>query len=401
MEEPEWFKQNQLLAEQNLQSWRRQIDSLDEQISLLLAARLQAARALTGIKAQLQMPTHDHNREAQILQKLRHNAADDHEIGSALQCIYRSIFNQSRNLQEHQAQLNSSSTEIDFPQVMVIGLGLIGGSLARHIKACLPQTTVIGVDCLPVLEQALKQQVIDAGHEQAQPHLSKADLLILAASPDQNLQILQELAPHLQTGQLVLDVSSCKLPICKLADELNFQGANFVGGHPLFGSEKSGFQAGLELNLQDKIFCLTPASKSSPACLQKLERWLTSLRLKVEITSPEAHDRSLAKLSHILQILLIALGAETASNISDQELQQLLKFAGPSFQQISRLLSSPYELWQQISRQNQEVLSELLSAYIARLTSLQAAISNGDNQVLQTNFEQSAMVAKALAAPTK
>lgn len=389
---------------------REQIDELDQSISLMLAQRLTLARQLTKAKAYLGLPIQDNSREMEVLKKVAAPCGDS-ELAQAVKTVYQSIMAQSRQLQSESAldcnvetvpsaekltgeRKQPGKTPLYFPRVLIVGLGLIGGALARQIKRTAPQTVVIGVDRPEIVGDALSQGIIDVGETDLVCARKKTQLIVLAASPDQNLMLLEELAPHLHRRQLVVDVTSTKSHICKLAERLNLRGADFIGGHPFFGSEKSGLSGSLELNPEGKLFCLVPTARSSEISLRRLSRWLIMLKFKVEITDATTHDITSARLSHIVQLLAVTLGAEISEGLSEQELKKVLRLSGPSFAQTARLMASPSKLWTEIISQNRDAISEALSRFDKRLKDLRKAIKTDDRKALEQLFKAAGVIPK-------
>lgn len=399
MEEVGWSLSSS--SSEELMTVRRRIDQIDMAISALLSERLQLAREVRDLKAELELPIYDPVREAEVRNRVS-SAASDVETAIALQNIYDGIMEQSRLLQagkpgdaaEKSAEARPSITY--FPRVLVIGLGLIGGALAHQIKRCLPKTTILAVDKQEIIDCAMAEKAIHAGSENPRDWLHGASLIILAASPQTNLQILQEIAPHLNKGQLIIDVSSTKTSICAMAESLDLRGADFIGGHPFFGSEKSGFENSRSVQVKNKLFCLVPGSKASQISIKRLSRWLSALQMRVEIQDATSHDHISARTSHLVQLLAVALGNCLAQNHSRSELENIVKLSGPSFSQIARLMSSPPEMWLQILSQNREAINCSMEELVEQLKILQAAIQDSDQAAIKRLFHGSSEVRSIL-----
>lgn len=389
-----------------IMSIRQQIDELDQSIARLLSQRLLIARQLTQAKSRLGWPVQDNGREAEVLKKVA-SVSNDAEVGQSVKAVYETIMAQSRLLQ-NRCQTNcatelpvtagqipakvSGRAPVYFPRVLIIGLGLIGGALARQIKRTAPQTVIVGVDCQTIVSQALAEGIIDLAETDPVKALKKTQLIVLAANPDQNLKLLSQISSHLSRRQLVMDVTSTKTNICRMAEQLNLSGADFIGGHPFFGSEKSGLEGSRELNTDGKTFCLVPTLRSSEISLKRLSRWLSALKFKVEITDATTHDIASAKLSHLVQLLAVTLGAEIADGLSQSELKELLKLSGPSFAQTARLMSSPSTLWSEIVSQNREAIAQTLGDFNQRLKILQKAVKTDDRRAVEALFETAKLV---------
>jgi len=391
---------------------RAQIDDLDQATATLLCERLLLGQRLRQVKASLQLPVLDRRRELEVLESVSRSSTDPN-LARAIQTIYESVIDQTRQVQcgSLTAKGSSQATEepprakraqgarrspLYFPRVLVVGLGLIGGSLCRQIKRLIPETVLTGVDRPEVLAEALAAGAIDVGSTELTQALPWASLIILAAGPHENLRLLEEIAFHLHRRQLVIDVTSTKSAICSLAEHLDLQGADFIGGHPFFGSEKSGFANSCSLEVDGKLFCLVPTGKSSEISLRRLSRWLSSLNLQVEVRDAKSHDAVAAQLSHLVQLLAVLLGAQLADGLSEDELGSALKLAGPSFRQIARLMGSPAQLWCEISEQNKGAIAHSLKQFKNRLQLLVESLELGDSSQLACLFELASKIPRAL-----
>jgi len=361
-----------LRAQNRLEEIRTRIDQLDAQISALLNERLNLAVELTQVKARLGMPIKDSKREEQVLQKVS-QAGSNEAISMAIRDAYERLMELSRKVQ-HETPIDKGST-LYFPQITIVGLGAIGGSLARLVKRRLPGTKIIGFDREEVLVDALQEKVIDKAASDLKQAISRSTLVILAASPGQNLKLLEQLAPLLSKRKLVVDVTSTKGKINQLAERLDLKGADFIGGHPLFGSEKTGFAASKEIRAEGSTFCVVAGAKSSEISVHRLIRWLGELNLQVETATAQEHDAIVARTSHLVQLLAVLLGSQLCKGVNDEELAKRGRLSGPSLRQMSRLMKSPSSLWGEIIEQNKDdvllALNEMESALVDLINSLQ------------------------------
>lgn len=420
MEEPGWSRDRSKAtsteeAKVQLAIIRKRIDELDRLTSQLLAERLTLASQLPSIKSKLGVPIQDAKREADVLSSIV-DSIDDNNTAQAIKSVYHTVIEQSLRVQ--QAELFNQTLEsvehiarkaprekndklprkpIYFPRVHIVGLGLIGGMLARLIKSSIPQTIVSAEDKAEILANALLEGVIDIGDIDSAGSIERASLVILAATPTENLKLLRKLTPKLRRRQLIIDVASTKQQICELSEILDLRGADFIGGHPLFGSERSGYSASRSINPQGKTFCVVPTKRSSEMALRRLCRWLSMLNLKVKIIDAPTHDAHMAKLSHIVQLLAVTLGAELADGIADDELSEVLSLSGTSFTQFSRLMASPAQLWTDIIGQNKSQLSKTLNNFAKRLDALSGAIKIGDDTTIEQVFKKAHRIPHCLS----
>ena len=386
MEERDWRNPSSTnSAREDLTKLRDKIDEIDQQVAVLLKERLLAAREIGDVKAKAGIAVTDNGREQAVIENVR-NAVGDEQLADAICKVYASLLEQSRNLQKPVVNAAACAGKVYFPRVLIIGVGLIGGALARQIKRRMPGTTVIGWDKPEVLTQAIAETVIDEAAMDLATAVPKASLVILCAGPKQNLQLLAEIAPFTKRRQIVVDVTSAKSKICKAASKLALK-ADFIGGHPFFGSHKSGLTNSAELDIDNKRFCLTPTKRSSEIGVARLSRWLTELGLKVQNIDAARHDESVAATSHLVQLLAISLGAMMSENKTDQELKDQLALSGPSLQALSRLMASPSPLWIDIVDQNSEAVIAAIEMLQQRLTIMVRAIETGDATKLDDEFK--------------
>lgn len=364
---------------------RGQIDDLDDQIARLLNQRMDLARQAGRIKSERGVAIQDSGREDQVLARASRRGSDLH-ISEAITHVYKELLNQSCRLQTIDEQAPRALPNY-FPSVCIVGLGLIGGAMARQIKKLIPETVVTAVDTPEVLREAVSAGAIDEGVEDLSKAVKKASLIILAAPPDENLNVLRQIADTLRRRQLVVDLTSTKKEIARVASELQLK-ADFIGGHPLMGNEKSGFANSGQVDVDGKPFCIVPAENCSEMSIKRLSRWLTELRLRVHILDADTHDAVVARSSHMIQLLAVAAGASIVKNQSNEMLAATVSLAGPSLKQLSRLMNSPPGLWVQILNQNKPNVRNALQQLIDELTVLQTSLIAGDAEQITKSFMQ-------------
>lgn len=391
MEDSEWRASKQAdkikdrereKKENPLDSLRERIDHVDALLMRLLSERMHLSLMVADIKSSASIPVHDKTREKQVLAGIE-AVSSDASIVSAITAVYETILSKSRELQ---AKSVLATGPVYFKEVMIVGLGLIGGALARRIRLVLPESKIVGCDRHEVLQAAIQQQLIDESCG-ADAIPEGVTLVLLCAPPCANIELLRRLAPHLRTGQVVLDVSSTKKSICREAETLDLRGADFIGGHPFFGTEKSGLSNSHEVVVEGKSFCLVPTAKSSELNMLKVSRWLNALGMSINILDAETHDQVAARVSHVNQLIATALGASLVDGLPGDKVQTLINTAGPSFHAMVRLMASPHALWQEIVADNSGEILQSLDALMEKLTSLRSAIERGDSEILKEQFE--------------
>ncbi len=402
-----------------LEESRARIDELDELIASLINERLMLCKEIGEEKKRMNKPVLDGKREQEVLSRVA-SIATDPVIAAQLVEIYTTLLSGSRGLQEKisettspkaqagsnanseiEQESSSSSSETAlaqtrnpqryFPSVTIIGLGLIGGTIARLIRKHSPKTNITAVDSPEVLQKALGDGLIDCAETKAASAAERSSLIILAAPPKRNIELLETIAPKLSRRQLVVDVTSTKREICSVAEDLDLNGADFIGGHPLLGSQKSGLDASSAVSTDGAVFCLTPTAKSSQMSVKRFRRWLEGLGLKPVETSPASHDKVLARTSHLVQLIAVALGTSIADrNVTEHELQ----LHGPAFKQLARLMESPPEMWLDLFNQNKEELQAAIQDLVKQLNLASSALDANDFEKLAKVFEKAKSVSQ-------
>jgi prephenate dehydrogenase len=237
-------------------------------------------------------------------------------------------------------------------RVGVAGLGLIGGSIARGLSAA--GHCVTGLDTAGVVARARRAGAIAEAATTIGALAAEADVVILAAPPRANLRLLRALAAR--PGEaIVTDVGSVKAPICAEASRLAI--ASFVGGHPMAGSEKSGFGASDASLFAGRSWILTPAAGRRPP--RRLLELIRALGARPVVTTAREHDRAVAFLSHVPQIVAWSL-ADAAAR--DPVARKHARLAGPGFADMTRLARSSPRLWREILASNRAEVVRALDA---------------------------------------
>lgn len=264
--------------------------------------------------------------------------------------------------------MSTPDTPAAFTTVTFIGLGLIGGSLAKLVRHQLPQTRIQALDTPAVLAQAQAAGVIDASlTDLGDSALYQSDLVVLGTHLHQSYDILKTLAETAETPICVMDLGSTKADICALAETLP-ETLRFIGGHPLAGREVSGFENSLWDLFRGKRFLLTPCSNTSTDFEERMVAWLTQLGTIPVVVNREDHDRLMSLVSHFPQFYAVAL----ANLLKDNNPDEALTFLGGGIDDQMRLMASPFEMWGDVFHDNKAQLNAVLSRFIGILQSMQA-----------------------------
>jgi prephenate dehydrogenase len=250
--------------------------------------------------------------------------------------------------------------------VTIYGTGLIGGSLALALKRAFPAIRVCGVDKPEVLERARRLGIIDAAGEEA------GDLVVLATPVGEILRLLDRFhAP----GALVTDVGSTKFVICRTAERLRIP---FLGGHPMAGLEQSGPEAASADLLRNAPYFLCRIPSTPDGAFETMRDLAHAVGAIPHEISAEDHDRLVAQISHLPQILSTVLADHTASNKD---------FTGPGLRSMTRLAASPFHIWRDIFKTSGFLRGEMQS-FIERLQRVLDAVEAGDYDEIETLFKR-------------
>lgn len=281
--------------------------------------------------------------------------------------------------------------DLPFQRIAVVGLGLIGGSLVRSFRRCMPACQLIGVDSRDILAAA--QEYLDEAHEPGNlaAAVSEVDLVFLATPIHTILQQLHEVAQSIRHGAVVTDVGSTKSSIVAEAQK-HFMGHRFfIGGHPLAGREKGGWENTRADLFENAAYVLTPESNFPTRLSQALTQLLQTLGARVIKLTPEVHDRFVAEISHLPQLLAVALMNFIARDNASPELA--LQLVAGGFRDMTRLAASPFGIWQDIFASNRTNVRQSLQELIGALQNLAQAF---DSDALESHFKQANQLRRLL-----
>lgn len=281
----------------------------------------------------------------------------------------------------------NNSNSIADKTILIVGLGLIGGSIAKGLRSVSPSQRLLATDSnLGSLALAKESKVInESGSLEEMAKL--ADIVVLAVPPLMLPAIIGSLESHIQVGAVVTDVASVKSHISAALKNTSqaFQ-ENFVPGHPIAGSEKSGFEAASIDLFEGRKVILTPSSQSKAEAVALINCLWRSLGAQVLGMSLKKHDEVLAATSHLPHALAFAI-VDALSNQDGSD--DIFRYAAGGFADFSRLASSNPVMWSDIFVANSIATEKVLEDYIENLTSLKEAIKAKDKEALFKLFSRS------------
>lgn len=271
-----------------------------------------------------------------------------------------------------------------FRRAAVVGVGLMGGSLGLALKRRGLAGEVVGVSRRQqTLDRAVELGAVDRGGRDLSL-VGGADLVVLAAPVRIILGHLGLLAGHLSPGALVTDLGSTKREIVQAAQRHGLE--NFVGGHPMAGSHRSGVEAARAELYQRAVWAITPTENTPAAAVEKLTGLVKALGARPLVISPDQHDRLVALVSHLPHLASVALVNLAGKAAAEQP--ALKSLAATGFRDMTRLAGGQAELWRDVSLSNADYLCDCLDRLAAELAGLRELVRRGDGEALLAELER-------------
>ncbi len=278
--------------------------------------------------------------------------------------------------------------------IAVVGTGLIGASVGLALRRRHPDLDVVGADADErTAAEALRRGALTrvTSTEEA---ISSGDLVVLAAPLDALLRLVALAAAHARPGALVTDVGSVKGTVVEAARALP-EGVRFVGGHPMAGAAVGGPEHADPLLFENAVWALCPTSGHADAVPPEA-RWLVgAVGARAVVLAPERHDLVVATVSHLPQLLAVAL-VEAAADAGDDA----LALAAGGFRDMTRIAGSPFRMWGPILRDNRDAVADVLGAFADRIAAVRDAVRD-DASALGPRFEAAGRTRAALPAASK
>jgi prephenate dehydrogenase len=285
----------------------------------------------------------------------------------------------------------------EFKTIAIVGLGLIGGSLGLAVKRKFPTVEVLGVGRQVVIDEAVAIHAIDRGflkNEVAQC-VAEADLVFMCMPIVTIIDLLPLVAQSVRPGTLVTDVGSTKRRIVETAGRCFPRNRYFLGAHPMAGTENRGIGRADPLLFENAVYALTPTPDIPENLVRAFKRLVEAIGARIIVLDPEQHDRVAAAVSHLPQLTAVTL----MNLISRQEQSEVyLQLSAGGFRDMTRIASSPYQIWQDILTTNQEKIVHFIDQLIAGLKDTRAKLAS---QQLGDDFENAARTRSTIPLNTK
>jgi len=281
------------------------------------------------------------------------------------------------------------------PRLAILGVGLIGGSLALALKQAGVVGDVIGIGRgLANLEKALELGVVDRFTQDPFDGVADADLVFMATPVTSLGPMAEKILPAMKSGAILTDGGSVKGPVIDAIEPLVPDGVQFVPGHPIAGTEKSGAEAAFPTLFQKRRCILTPTASVSAAALEVVRQMWLHAGSEVVVMEADKHDRILAAISHLPHMVAYALVNAVGSY--DRFEENILEYSAGGFRDFTRIASSDPTMWRDIAQTNQEALLEMIELFEKYLAELKDDIRRGEGERLFEFFQRSKQLRDAI-----
>ncbi len=283
-----------------------------------------------------------------------------------------------------------------YRRVAIIGIGLIGSSLARAIRAHDLAGEIVAADRSgQVCARALDLGLVDAAHTDAGEAVRAADLVILAVPIGAVDAVGAVIGPNLEPGVTVSDTGSTKQSVIRDLGPHLPEGVHFVPGHPIAGTEHSGPDAGFAELFEGRWCILTPIPGSDPDAVARLAALWRRMGSMIEQMEPAHHDRVLAITSHLPHLIAYTI-VGTADDLEEHTRQEVIKFSASGFRDFTRIAASDPVMWRDVFLNNREAVLEIVQRFSEDLTALQRAIRWGEADTLEQLFTRTRTIRRSI-----
>jgi cyclohexadieny/prephenate dehydrogenase len=287
-------------------------------------------------------------------------------------------------------------SEHRFARVALIGIGLIGSSLARVIRRdCLAGEIVACARRRETLDKVMELGIADAVTDDPAEAARGADLVILATPLSAYADIGRRIAPVLSPGAIVTDVGSVKEIVIRELGPLLPEGVHLVPGHPVAGTEHSGPEHGFAELFRDRWCILTPIPGGERAAVDRVARLWEAAAMRVVEMPAEHHDRVLAMTSHLPHLIAYTI-VGTASDLEESLKSEVIKFSAGGFRDFTRIAASDPVMWRDIFINNREAVLDVLQRFSEDLSALQRAIRWGEGEKLEDLFTRTRAIRRSV-----
>lgn len=285
-----------------------------------------------------------------------------------------------------------------FDTLAIIGLGLIGSSIARAARKSGAAKRIVAIDRDPAVIARVKELgIADEAVTDAAQGVREADLVVLCVPVLANSALGALIGPHLKSGAIVSDVGSVKGSVVRdIAPHLP-EGVHFVPAHPVAGTEHSGPDAGFAELFVNRWSILTPPPEAEAGAIARVRAFWEALGSNVEVMTPEHHDLVLAITSHVPHLIAYNI-VGTAADMEQVTQSEVIKFSAGGFRDFTRIAASDPTMWRDVFLTNKDAVLEMLGRFNEDLAALQRAIRWGDGDALHALFTRTRAIRRGIIA---
>jgi cyclohexadieny/prephenate dehydrogenase len=283
-----------------------------------------------------------------------------------------------------------------FDRVALIGIGLIGSSLARALRRDSPGTSIVA--CArrsETLATVRRLELADETTDDPAAAAAGANLVVLATPLSAYAEIGRRIAPALQPGATLTDVGSVKQAVIRDLQPHLPPGVHFVPGHPVAGTEHSGPEAGFAELFRGRWCILIPLPETAPEAVAGVGRMWEQVGMRVVTMSADHHDKVLAVTSHLPHLIAYTI-VGTATDLEDSLKSEVIEFSASGFRDFTRIAASDPVMWRDIFLNNREAVLEILQRFNEDLTALQRAIRWGEGDKLEDLFTRTRAIRRSI-----
>lgn len=282
-----------------------------------------------------------------------------------------------------------------FDTIAIVGLGLIGSSIARAVCQALPDTRILGYDrSADVCARAEAIGLCDSYHAEFGPELAKAQMVILCVPVGAMTAAATAMAPHLSSDTIISDVGSCKASVLTALRSV-LPEAVIVPAHPVAGTENSGPEAGFASLFNGRWCILTPDDCADAAACERVAAFWQALGANVETMEAAHHDLVLAVTSHLPHLIAYTI-VGTASDLEDVTQSEVIKYSAGGFRDFTRIAASDPVMWRDVFLSNKDAVLEMLQRFSEDLSALQRAIRWDKGDELEALFTRTRAIRRSI-----
>ncbi len=352
--------------DKKIEKWRAEIDAIDDELLSLLNRRARFASEIGLVKKRRHAPLRDLDRERHVLARVC-ESSDGPLDEQSVKEIFKTIIDESRRIQSS-GSVTETVAQILRPKwsrVTIVGCGLIGASFALALRESGTCGRIAGWDiAAEVLQEAMQRGIVDEVDSSfADGAISQSDLIYLAMPVSGIVDFLRERGSQISKGALITDAGSTKVEICRVAQKHLPDEVVFLGGHPIAGSQNSGPEHAHDSLFTDAPYVLVSDGEETER-VRFFKDTLNTIGARVRFMSAQDHDRALALVSHLPQLLSSTLAATLNS---EPDADSLLDLTGSGFREMTRLAGSSWSIWRDILATNPAQITAVLDAFAQRL----------------------------------